>query len=211
VKTGERSRGAGSGDGGPHAGDELEGGERVAVLLPGRLVREERADELPDVGVLGRAGRADDVGEQAALELTGVLKRRAGSRSRAVITTWASTGSTMGFSADGEVICRSCTARSTATSLSPSKRREPVRSSQRVMPRAKRSVRESTGSPRACSGAMYANLPFSIPAVLARLLALAMPKSVSFTAPSKETRTLCGVTSRWTRPSDWPWSVSRCA
>ena len=47
---------------------------------------------------------------------------------------------------------------------------------------------------------MLSNLS-SIPAVLARLLALAMPKSVSFTAPSKETRTLCGVTSRWTRPS----------
>jgi hypothetical protein len=31
---------------------------------------------------------------------------------------------------------------------------------------------------------MYANFPLSMPAVLARLLALAIPKSVSFTAPS---------------------------
>lgn len=37
-----------------------------------------------------------------------------------------------------------------------------------------------------------------------------MPKSVSFTAPSTDTSTLCGVTSRCTTPSGVP-SVSRCS
>ena len=39
------------------------------------------------------------------------------------------------------------------------------------------------------------------------LAALATPKSMSFTRPSKEIKMFCGLTSRWTKPSSRPaWS-----
>ncbi len=42
--------------------------------------------------------------------------------------------------------------------------------------------------------------------------ALAMPKSISFTAPSKEISTFCGLTSRWMMFSGVPlWSFLVCA
>ena len=62
------------------------------------------------------------------------------------------------------------------------------------------SVRRSTGFPNACSGAMYRSLPFSdlVVVSLARVRALAMPKSITFTCPAYESSTFCGLTSRCT-------------
>ena len=53
---------------------------------------------------------------------------------------------------------------------------------------------------------MYPNLPLRMPAwVLVTFpVALAMPKSMTFTSPSKEMRTFWGDTSRWTTFSSRP-------
>ena len=85
-----------------------------------------------------------------------------------------------------------------------------ARSSNRTTPTAKRSVRTSSGSPRICSGAMLTRTsPLTTLGRVhrARSSARAMPKSVSFTSPSREMRTLCGVTSRWTRPGIARWTA----
>ena len=60
------------------------------------------------------------------------------------------------------------------------------------------------------SGAMYENFPFTTPiCVLCVWMAdRTMPKSMSFTAPETDSITFCGVTSRWTTPSERP-STSR--
>jgi len=79
---------------------------------------------------------------------------------------------------------------------------------------AKRSARWSMGLPDACSGAMYANLPLIAPDLVIDALstALAMPKSTSFTEPSKPMRMFCGEMSRWTTFSGRPESSERvCA
>ena len=76
------------------------------------------------------------------------------------------------------------------------------------------SLRRSTGLARHCSGDMYANFPFSVPScVRVRWNAhFAMPKSDTFTAPSYETSTFDGETSRCTIPSGSPPGPSRsCA
>ena len=61
-----------------------------------------------------------------------------------------------------------------------------VVSSNSTTPSEKMSLRRSTVSPRHCSGDMYPIFPFIVPAVVSwlRVAAFAMPKSVSFTAPS---------------------------
>ncbi len=71
----------------------------------------------------------------------------------------------------------------------------------------------SRESPSACSGDMYAGLPFTTPIAdcVARVRALAMPKSASFTSPWCETSTLLGQMSRWTIPSGFPSIVRPCA
>ena len=60
------------------------------------------------------------------------------------------------------------------------------------------SLRRSSGRPRTCSGDMYPNLPLSTPAIVRELrdVAFAMPKSMTLTSPSYETRTFCGEQSR---------------
>ena len=75
-------------------------------------------------------------------------------RERAFITTSDSACGTSGLSRLGGAMRLSCTARSTATSESPSNSLPPVSISHRTMPRAKTSVRASTRSPRDCSGDM---------------------------------------------------------
>ena len=69
------------------------------------------------------------------------------------------------FSDDGAGAgaCTICSA--TADRVAPVKGGLPVSISNMTMPSEKRSVRESTGSPRACSGDMQATVPCSVPAV----------------------------------------------
>ena len=50
--------------------------------------------------------------------------------------------------------------------LSPEKGGCPVRMAARIPPNAKTSARASTSSPRACSGAIYAGVPFTCPATV---------------------------------------------
>jgi hypothetical protein len=71
-----------------------------------------------------------------------------------------------------------------------------------MMPTANRSLRPSSGWPFACSGDMYAGLPLMNTDAVASLAAraFAMPKSETLTAPSHDSSTLCGDTSRWTMP-----------
>ncbi|CAM4044273.1 hypothetical protein COSO111634_31930 [Corallococcus soli] len=113
-----------------------------------------------------------------------VWKRFDRSRSSARQMAASSSGGTSGLSRAGGTMVLSCTARRTAISESPWNRRPPVSSSHSTTPSANTSVRASTLSPRACSGDMYANLPLSTPGLVSVLPAFAMPKSVSFTAPS---------------------------
>ena len=94
-------------------------------------------------------------------------------------------------------------------SFSPLNRRRPVSTSCSTMPQAKMSMRLSTSLPAVCSGAMYANLPLRVPRwVLPSSTepsppsALAMPKSSSLTAPSYDSITFDGETSRWIIPSE---------
>ena len=85
-------------------------------------------------------------------------------------------------------------------------------SSNSTMPAANTSLRQSTGSPRACSGDMYAYLPLMTPSSSSTSRARAIPKSTIFTLPSHDRRMFWGDTSRCTMPSGWPnSSVLRCA
>ena len=67
------------------------------------------------------------------------------------------------------------------------------------------SARPSTGPPSTCSGARY----FAVPSIAwsvvrsAPSAAFAMPKSVTRTRPSEDSRTLAGLMSRWTIPARW--------
>lgn len=71
-------------------------------------------------------------------------------------------------------------------SRSPATSRRPTIASQSMTPTAKTSARPSTPLPEICSGAMYAALPFKMPAwVWATAIDdFATPKSTSFTWPS---------------------------
>ena len=102
----------------------------------------------------------------------------------------------------------------TSSSFSALNSRCIVTSSQRQIPRQKMSARRSTSSPRTCSGLMYPNLPLMLPTWVRESLpaAFAMPKSMSFTSPSKDTMMFCGLTSRWTMETGLPPSSLRaCA
>src|SRR5690242_15252844 len=73
------------------------------------------------------------------------------------------------------------------------------------MPTENTSLRGSSGSLRACSGEMYANLPRTAPPCVASDSArFAMPKSVSFTSPARDSSTFDGDTSRWTSAMGLP-------
>ena len=71
------------------------------------------------------------------------------------------------------------------------------------------SVRRSTFSPRACSGDMYAVFPLRTPGSSLKSVAAAMPKSATFTAPSKLNKIFCGETSRCTMERALPPSSLR--
>jgi hypothetical protein len=82
----------------------------------------------------------------------------------------------------------------------------PVRISCSTIPVAKMSMRRSISFDTVCSGAMYANLPLSVPLLVSSTAsppsAFAIPKSRIFTAPSYDSITFDGETSRWIMPSD---------
>ena len=110
----------------------------------------------------------------------------------------------------------------TSELLSPaSNGRRPVSISYSTQPNAQRSVRSSTGLPRACSGLMYATVPRMMPdcvttgdatvgssdmpgavdpLVTPASASLARPKSSTFTVPSVRSFTLAGLRSRCTMP-----------
>jgi hypothetical protein len=86
----------------------------------------------------------------------------------------------------------------------------PVSSSNNRQPVEYRSERESTASPRACSGERYCAVPITawvwviVPAESA--IARAIPKSITFTAPVGVSMTLAGLMSRCTMPARWEYS-----
>ena len=85
---------------------------------------------------------------------------------------------------------------STSAVVSPSKSRCRVSISNSTAPRLNRSLRLSARSSTTISGAMYAGLPVRL---LSRVpLRVAIPKSMSFTVPSRVIMMLLGLTSRWT-------------
>ena len=69
-------------------------------------------------------------------------------------------------------------------------------------PSANTSARRSTGSPRACSGAMKPGVPITA-AGSSSATALARPQSSTSTSPKAPTMTLAGFRSRWMTPRLW--------
>ena len=73
-----------------------------------------------------------------------------------------------------------------------------------------RSERESTVSPRACSGDRYCAVPMTacvcVMVAAESAIARAMPKSMTLTAPAGVSMTLAGLMSRWTIPAWWEYS-----
>ena len=67
------------------------------------------------------------------------------------------------------------------------------------------SLRESTVSPRACSGDRYCAVPITaaVCVIVADVSATAraMPKSITLTVPPGVSMTLAGLMSRWTMPA----------
>src|ERR1700722_15393730 len=93
-----------------------------------------------------------------------------------------------------------CTFLTVWKSVSPRKSRCPARSSHRMIPTAKMSVRASTSCPIAASGDRYENFPLMIPGSLRSSceLAFASPKSTILISPYFVTSTFGGDMSRWT-------------
>ena len=81
----------------------------------------------------------------------------------------------------------------------------PVSSSYSRQPVEYRSLRESTRSPRACSGDRYCAVPITwavwVIVAWASLIARAMPKSMTLMSPLRVTITLPGLMSRCTMPA----------
>ncbi len=127
--------------------------------------------------------------------------RSGSSRASRRIVTASRSGGTPGRTADGSGMGLK-NSWASASRVSPTNRRCPVSISHSMMPTANRSLRPSSAPPLACSGDMYAGLPLMMCDAVAALWAraLAMPKSDTLIAPSHDTSTLCGDTSRWTRP-----------
>ena len=80
----------------------------------------------------------------------------------------------------------------------------PVAANASTEPRENTSLAGRTGSPRTCSGDMYATVPTTDPAVVSvdAPIARAIPKSM-IRGPSSAMITLPGFRSRWTRPCAW--------
>ena len=100
-------------------------------------------------------------------------------------------------------------ATSVSEAVTPPKARRPESISASTQPNDQRSVRLSTGCPRACSGLMYAGVPridpsrVALPAAVAASVSvaetdtlLARPKSRTLTLPPGVTLTLAGFRSR---------------
>ena len=142
-------------------------------------------------------------------------KRRSGSFSRQRTTICATPGGTEAGSGGGSWFRM---AYPLSTSDAPGKARSPESSSWSIAPRLKISVRQSTASPRTCSGDMYPGVPSTEPVRVAAppgvtvtsiipwgpartsSASLAIPKSSSFTWPPATMNALSGFTSRWTTP-----------
>jgi hypothetical protein len=111
------------------------------------------------------------------------------------------------------------TAASTSVTVSPANAGSPASISYSTAPKAQMSARRSTGFPLACSGDMYAAVPMITPSAViagdvkvgdaarsgaesagAAAIALASPKSSTFTTPSSRTLMLAGLRSRCTMP-----------
>ena len=108
----------------------------------------------------------------------------------------------------------STTSATVSSTDSASNARLPVSNSYSRQPNAQTSVRLSIVSPRACSGLMYGGVPRTCPARVSAgvavfcsdnrrrsslpQIALASPKSSTFTRPSGVTFTFAGFRSRWT-------------
>ena len=188
---------------------------REEAVVPGRGPRRRSRWPAPTACAGGRAGRASRAAtprsprrrdsptnaSSASARAPAVCHRSSGSRASARITVRRELGR---VSLDGHgcrigagVVAR---AARVARSLSPLNRRRPVVSSHSVTPSANTSVRRSTALPWACSGDMYASLPFTMPCVVdvMRSAARATPKSMIFGRPSYVTMTLVGLMSRWT-------------
>ena len=102
----------------------------------------------------------------------------------------------------GSRTCR----RATAISVSPEYGTLPVSSSYVTTPSEYWSERSSPRWPFACSGEMYWPVPSTVPVAVSassESSARAIPKSVTFAVPLPSSRTLCGLTSRWTMPRSW--------
>ncbi len=78
-------------------------------------------------------------------------------------------------------------------------------------------MRGVTRAPRTCSGAMYWCVPIGLPVAVSLVTSVwriaAMPKSSTFTVPSRATRMLPGFRSRWTTGTSCAYerTVATCA
>ena len=104
-----------------------------------------------------------------------------------------------------------------SVAVRPGNVRFPLSTSYITQPKAQISVFRSTGLPEACSGLMYGTVPITTPASVisgiivavsasaergrAASIALASPKSSTFTLPSAVILRLAGFKSRWTTPA----------
>ena len=133
--------------------------------------------------------------------------RRCGFLASAIATHASSSRGTRGLIVDGAGGSQVVTRCRISMSSPPANSGRAVNSSHATTPTANRSQRASA-TPCSISGAMYANLPLSIPLIVASVAVepLATPKSTIFAVPSSATITLAGEMSRWTRPRVRPCS-----
>ena len=122
---------------------------------------------------------------------------------RARRSTASTAVGTLGSSSDARGGGSEAWSMASAVGDSASNGRRPVNSSKATQPSAYRSLAPVAGLPRACSGAMYPELPRIVPVDVSGSCAAAraMPKSDTCTSPSSSSRRLLGLTSRWTMPA----------
>ncbi len=87
---------------------------------------------------------------------------------------------------------------------SSDQKRRRVTASHIMTPIENRSDRASTTAPVDCSGDMYATRAALVSIVFGEWAVCANPKSSTLAVPLTVTKTLCGLTSRWTMPSGSP-------
>ena len=129
--------------------------------------------------------------------------RASGLLARARRSTVSTAAGRLGSTSDGWGGGSEAWSIASAVGESASNGRRPVSSSKATQPSAYRSLASVAGSPRACSGAMYPELPRIVPADVrgSCAAARAMPKSVTCTSLSSSSMRLAGFTSRWTMPA----------